>query len=208
MNSSSTPESLFKASDCFLTEIPVPKAVGSDLDGTLLPASKELTSRFVDVLARMEKRNILFFPVTGRTLNSTETIFSELEVPMVCLDGAAIKDRGRVLWDERSLLPPDFVRSVLKCTSLPLFLIDNDVIYLRKGVAEKHYCYWSEKLDSPPEKASLARTTHVVIPWPEKRALLKVKESLFSRPQPEIACFLSPQPIQESFYLVFRSRHH
>lgn len=206
MNLSSTPESLFKASDYFLTETPVPKAVGSDLDGTLLPSSKELTARFFDVFAGMVKRNILFFPVTGRTLNSTETIFSGLEVPMVCLDGAVIKDRGRILWDERGLLSPDFVRSVLKCTSLPLFLIDDDVIYLRNGVEKKHYCYWSVKLDSPPEKASLKRTTHVVIPWPEKRALMKVKESLCSRLQPEIACFLSPQPIQESFYLVFRSR--
>ncbi len=206
MNPSSTPESLFKASDCFLTETPVPRAVGSDLDGTLLPSSKELTSRFVDVLARMEKRNILFFPVTGKTLNLTDATFSSLDVPMVCLDGAVIKDRGRILWDERSLLSPDFVRSVLKCTSLPLFLIDDDIIYFRKGVEEKHYGYWSAKLDSPPEKASLERTTHVVIPWPERRALLKVKESIFSRPQPEIACFLSSQPIQESFFLVFRSR--
>lgn len=207
MNFSRTPKNLFKASNCFLTEPLVPKAVGSDLDGTLLPSNKKLTVRFVDVLARMEKRNILFFPVTGRTLNLTAVTFSALEVPMVCLDGAVIKDRGRVLWDERSLLSPDFVRSILKSTSLPLFLIDDDVIYLRKGVEEKHYCYWSAKLDSPPEKASLERTTHVVIPWPEKKALLKVKESLFSRAQPEIACFLSPHPIQESFYLVFRSRH-
>ncbi|HEB11841.1 MAG TPA: hypothetical protein ENI06_11585, partial [Spirochaetales bacterium] len=90
MNFSRTPESLFKASDCFLTETPVPKAVGSDLDGTLLPYSKELTARFVDVLARMEKRNILFFPVTGKTLNLTDITFSALEVPMVCLDGAVI----------------------------------------------------------------------------------------------------------------------
>lgn len=206
MNISRTPESLFKASDCFETETSVPKAVGSDLDGTLLPASKDLTARFFDVFARMEKRNILFFPVTGKTLNLTDITFSALEVPMVCLDGAVIKDRGRVLWDERSLLSADFVRSVLKCTSLPLFLIDDDVIYFRNGVDEKHYGYWSEKLDSPPEKASLKRTTHVVIPWPEKKALMKIKESLCNRLQPEIACFLSPQPIHESFYLVFRSR--
>lgn len=71
------------------------KLIASDLDGTLLAPSGEITKENLDAISRITSRGILFVPATGRALY--EIPESVRECPsvryIICSNGAVIYDR-------------------------------------------------------------------------------------------------------------------
>ena len=143
------------------------KAVGTDLDGTLLPASKNISPCLGEIINKLEKRGIIFFPVTGKTLSLTEQTFADLKIqdlPMVCLDGAVIRLNGQVLWNPETFLRSEMVSEIMALTeSISLFMFDRDVLYIRGTVKEDIHKPWAPSYGADPECAGLSSVTHLIL---------------------------------------------
>lgn len=182
------------------------KAVGTDLDGTLLSSSKQLSAQFETILEKLKNRGVLLFPITGKTLGLTKKIFAGLDLPMVCLDGAVIKVRGKALWDQKSFLPEKVVRESLILTRrIPLFLIDRDVLYIRRPLAKVHYENWACRYGLDPEKADLSSVTHLVIPHSDYEFLQRLRSRIRARFGGNLRYFISSERFKEKHFFILRS---
>ena len=143
------------------------RAVGSDLDGTLLPASKQISARLKPILEQLKARGILFFPVTGKALGltlQTLTPLEDLDIPMVCLDGAVLRLKGENFWDPECFLPSDLVKELLAASAgLSVYLFDDDLLYVRGNVGSGVYREWALHCGGEPEAAPLGAVTHLII---------------------------------------------
>lgn len=92
--------------------VPLPRVIALDLDGTLLPASKQLTPRSRDVLARVQTQGVTVVLATGKFLHLARTTAAELGLPtpVIALDGARIGHGGDV--DERTM-PREIIVEIL-----------------------------------------------------------------------------------------------
>jgi hydroxymethylpyrimidine pyrophosphatase-like HAD family hydrolase len=184
------------------------RAVATDLDGTLLPASKRISPQTVAIARALKRRGIPFFPVTGKTLSLTESTFGGLDVPMVCLDGAVIKQRGRVVWDQGSFIPAAEASDILSLAGdLPLFIFDHDLLYVREPVVPLHYRHWGVRGGGEIRQAPLAGVTHMIFPNADSTPLAALAEAIRSRHHDGLRCFLSPRRFQGAYYLVILSPH-
>src|SRR5262245_25782011 len=76
-----------------------PRLIALDLDGTLLPESKQLTARSHAALRAMEELGTTVSLATGKFLHLAERYGEELglRTPMVALDGARLGGGGRAV---------------------------------------------------------------------------------------------------------------
>jgi len=182
------------------------RAVATDLDGTLLPASKRISHELVEITRRLDRIGIPFFPVTGKSLGLTEKTLGGLDIPMVCLDGAVIKQGGKVFWDRRSFIPRDLAGEILSLAAdLSLFMFDHDVLYLREPVAPVHYLHWGARWGGEVGQAPLTGVTHIIFLDEHREPLSVLKEAIQTRHDNELRCFLSPRPFNGAYFLVILS---
>ncbi len=92
--------------------VQLPRVIALDLDGTLLPASKELTPRARRVLADVQGRGCTVVLATGKFLHLAQTTAAELRLPtpVIALDGARIGHGDGI--DERTM-PRDAIVEIL-----------------------------------------------------------------------------------------------
>lgn len=84
----------------------LPRLIISDLDGTLLPESKDLTSLSRDVLGRIAEMGVVIGLATGKFLHLTRPYGEALggDVPLIALDGARCGwTSGKVDHDSRGI---------------------------------------------------------------------------------------------------------
>ena len=81
----------------------LPRVIALDLDGTLLPASKQLTPRARRALAHVQARGCTVVLATGKFLHLAQTTAAELGLPtpVIALDGARIGHADGI--DERTM---------------------------------------------------------------------------------------------------------
>ncbi|NRD79561.1 HAD family hydrolase [Bacillus sp. BRMEA1] len=70
------------------------RAIFIDMDGTLLKASNDISSRNIEAINQLIQRGVKVFLATGRHYEVTAPYHKEigLQTPMICLNGAAIHD--------------------------------------------------------------------------------------------------------------------
>jgi len=96
----------------------LPKLIVLDLDGTLLPESKCISRRTIEVLSQMERRGASIAIATGKFLHLARGYGEELGLttPMIALDGARIEHKetanGRRSIEERGI-PRDTAIEIL-----------------------------------------------------------------------------------------------
>lgn len=73
------------------------KAVISDLDGTLIDNNNKIGKKTREAIRYLQKKDILFLPVTGRCYKDMWSVFDPLDItcPSVLLNGAQYRDAGR-----------------------------------------------------------------------------------------------------------------
>ena len=75
-----------------------PRLIVLDLDGTLLPESKQISGRSLRVLSQLQDRGAKVTLATGKFLHLSRPYGEQLriEAPLVALDGARISQRGHL----------------------------------------------------------------------------------------------------------------
>jgi hydroxymethylpyrimidine pyrophosphatase-like HAD family hydrolase len=182
------------------------RAVATDLDGTLLPASKRVSPQLLEIRQALQQRGIPFFAVTGKSMGLTEKTFGGLDIPLVCLDGAVVKHGGRAVWDTRSFIPPAVATDILSLGGdLPLFMFDHDILYVREPVAPMHYRHWAAGRGGEVGQAKLAGVSHMIFQSSQPSPLADLQEAIRARHGEELRCFLSPLQFHGVYYLVLLS---
>ena len=76
----------------------LPRLIVLDLDGTLLPESKQISSRSLRVLERLQEAGAKVTLATGKFLHLSSIYADQLriEAPLIALDGARISQRGHL----------------------------------------------------------------------------------------------------------------
>lgn len=121
------------------------KLVASDLDGTLLNSSKELSPQTLEAVEKLGERNILFVPITGRVLSSVPKFVKSLPgLQYIITSNGATTNHVPTNQEILSChLPPLVVEDII-----PLVLRENIIVEaFSKGMA---YCdrYILENLSS------------------------------------------------------------
>ncbi|NOY08875.1 MAG: HAD family phosphatase [Spirochaetes bacterium] len=182
------------------------KAVGADLDGTLLPESKVITPFTINVIEKLINRGIKFFPVTGKSLSLTRKIFGKIDVPMVALEGAYIRVNGQNLWDYSCFIEPGLARKILENSEkTDAFLISNDRVYTKGNVPYKRYGHWACDYEGSWEKSSLKNLTVIVFLSRERRFLEDLRSSICRQFDGFIVPYLVPVMYYNRYILTIRS---
>ena len=182
------------------------KAVGADLDGTLLPSDKILSPYTLNIVDKLRKRDVLFFPVTGKALSLTRRIFHGHTMPMVCLDGALIHLNGNNIWDPASLIPPSIASHIIDMSvPLPIFAMNNDRVCTCGDVTETQYGNWGHISGGSLKESDLARVTSIIILCTRREPLEDLKKKIFKEYSPGLDGYLTPVEYRAEFSLVIKS---
>ncbi len=182
------------------------KAVGADLDGTLLPASKIIPAGTRDVINRLMKRGIPFFPVTGKTLSLTKEIFRGLDVPMVALEGAHIHVMKEDIWNVECLIKSELCREIInRFPRFSGFVVSDDRIFVRGEVAKKHYVLWGGEDVGRIEECDFKHTTLIVFISDERGVFEEARETICHLYGEYVVPYLTPQRYLDKYYLTLRS---
>ena len=81
----------------------------TDLDGTLLPASKEISVADAAAISQFRAKGGKFAIATGRTLQAAQRYLKKLQpnIPVILFNGAAIYDPVAEKWLYTEELPPE-----------------------------------------------------------------------------------------------------
>ena len=182
------------------------KAVGADLDGTLLPESKIITPFTMNVIEKLMNRGIKFFPVTGKSLSLTRRIFGKIDVPMVALEGAYIRVNRQNIWDYSCFIEPELARKIIETSDkADAFLISNDRVYTKGDVPYNRFGHWACDYEGGWEKSSLKNLTVIVFLSMERRFLEDLRSSICMQFGDLIAPYLVPVMYHNCYYLTIRS---
>ena len=182
------------------------KAVGADLDGTLLPKSKIITPFTLSVISKLTDMGIIFFPVTGKALSLTKRIFKGIEVPMVALEGAYIHVNGKDLWDSTCFIEKQLGRDILATgKSTDAFLISNDTVYIQGDVPYIRYKHWVYNYGGKADESSLEKLTVIVFLSEERVSLEALRKDICKNYSDFIVPYLSHVMYFGRYYLTIRS---
>ena len=182
------------------------RAVGVDLDGTLLPESKVITERTRVTIEKLKKEGIIFFPVTGKSLSLTMKIFDGIDVPMVCLEGAYIRVKGKNIWNPDCFIDPAVARFIIDISDgIESFLISNDKVYIRGDVREKQYRHWACDLGGDISNCRMDNLTVLILLSMERDKLDSIRKQVCRNFSDRVVPFLTPVKYLERYYLTFRS---
>lgn len=81
------------------------KLFASDMDGTLLCSDFSISRENLDAIAELTRRGIVFAIATGRSYIDARSILDkyDLRCPIVCSNGAAVRDAGGGLVSKRTI---------------------------------------------------------------------------------------------------------
>jgi hydroxymethylpyrimidine pyrophosphatase-like HAD family hydrolase len=119
----------------------LPRLIALDLDGTLLPESKQLTARSRAALRAMEERGTTITLATGKFLHLAGRYGEALglDAPVVALDGARLGGNGREVIE--SCIARDMAEEILERYADPSwdgFMDDGaDELVVRSGDATR-----------------------------------------------------------------------
>lgn len=93
----------------------LPRLIISDLDGTLLPESKEITATTLDVLGELRSRGVTIALATGKFLHLTRPYGEALgrQAPLIALDGARTCLNGDETAHHNRCIPLDVAADLL-----------------------------------------------------------------------------------------------
>jgi len=117
------------------------KLVASDLDGTLLTSSKEITERLFSALEKITEKGIYFVPATGRVYDSLPDCIKELPFLkyVITSNGASIYDAEEKKDIIKNYISPDAVditMEFLKEAEVVIEIFKNGKAYTDKKVYE------------------------------------------------------------------------
>jgi len=182
------------------------KAVGADLDGTLLPKSKIITPFTLSVISKLKGTGIIFFPVTGKALSLTKRIFKEIEVPMVALEGAYIHVSGKDLWDSTCFIEKQLGEDILTTgKNADSFLISNDTVYTKGDVPYIRYKHWACNYGGKTDESNLEKLTVIVFLSEDRVSLKALRKDICKSYGNFIVPYLSPVMYFDRYYLTIRS---
>ncbi len=182
------------------------KAVGTDLDGTLLPESKVIPERTRRVINELMKRGIPFFPVTGKTLALTREIFKGINVPMVALEGAYIRVMGKNIWNDECIIGPELCKEILGLfPETSGFVVSDDRVYVKGDVEEKHYVLWGGRNVGKIEECNFTHTTLLVFISEVREPFETIREEICHRYGKYVVPYLTPTKYLDKYYLTLRS---
>ncbi|MEN8148625.1 MAG: HAD family hydrolase [Planctomycetota bacterium] len=122
----------------------VPRLVAIDLDGTLLPRSKEVTPRARRAVRALAAAGTEVILATGKSLHLAERYAAELALagPVIALDGGLVRDGGAAILS-RVALPRETVATAIDLLSsreLHPFLVDGaDRLLIHEALAEQEW---------------------------------------------------------------------
>lgn len=92
------------------------KLIALDLDGTLLNDSKVISEFTKSILQKLEEKGVKVIIATGRSYSSLKPVIKELnlENPVICYNGAMIRDGKTDEITYHSQLPVNVARDVIK----------------------------------------------------------------------------------------------
>jgi len=182
------------------------KAVGADLDGTLLPKTKIITPFTVSVISKLTDKGVKFFPVTGKALSLTKRIFKDIEVPMVALEGAYIHVNGKDLWDSSCFIDKQLGRDILATgKSTDAFLISDDTVFIQGDVPYIRYRHWACNYGGTTDKSDLDRLTVIAFLSSDRELLEMLRKDICRDFSDFIVPYLSPIAYYDRYYLTIRS---
>ncbi|MDE5722159.1 MAG: HAD family hydrolase [Clostridia bacterium] len=90
------------------------KLIASDLDGTLLPPSKNLPEETFGLIEKLYERGIIFVPASGRQLPNLEKLFAPVldKVAIIAENGGLCSFGGEIIFTDPT--PSDGVKYALK----------------------------------------------------------------------------------------------
>ena len=117
------------------------KLAASDLDGTLLTSSKEITKRLYAALEKINSMDIYFVPSTGRVYNSLPKSVKELPFLkyVITSNGASVYDAEKKRDIIKNFLPPSAVDKtfeMIKNLDVVTEIFMNAKAYIDKAVFE------------------------------------------------------------------------
>ena len=118
----------------------------SDLDGTLLNKSAELSEQTANALNEMIDKGMNFSVATARTLATTGKILAELalRIPIILMNGVLIYDIEQQCYVQINALPPETVTAIV--TSLKTLAVTGVMYELKDNVLMTYY----ETLEQKP----------------------------------------------------------
>ena len=191
------------------------RAVGADLDGTLLAASNTLTPFAARTIEDILATGTLFFPITGKTMSLTQRILDGFNLPdlsMVCLDGALVVAKGQELWDPNSFVRITTARSIMAAAGdIPLFAVDGDMLYTKGTVREDQYRHWACMLGGSLSACAFERLTVLVFLSQDVRELETLKNHILTIDRSLLAVLTPSEHPGEYTLIVFtakRTKYH
>jgi Cof subfamily protein (haloacid dehalogenase superfamily) len=125
----------------------LPRMLAIDLDGTLLPRSKELTARGRNAVRALSDAGTVVAIATGKSLHLAERYAAELALadPVIALDGGLVRDGGssgngvlaRVALPREVALAADEI--LAPCEVWPFLVDGGDRLLIHEGIAEQEW---------------------------------------------------------------------
>ena len=187
------------------------KAVGLDLDGTLLSSTNAISPYARRTVEELAAGGMLVFPVTGKTLSLTDRILSPLrergiELSMVCLDGALLRIDGKECWQEEGCIAGEVGRKILQhAGGLSGFVVNDDQLYTRGSIRKEQYQLWAYQRVGPISACDCTRLTDLLLFSREKQQLEEL-QSFAASLDDTLSPFLSDRKYTGVYILIISSK--
>ncbi|PEA52939.1 hydrolase Cof [Bacillus pseudomycoides] len=121
---------------------PLFNIVVCDLDGTLLNNSKKISTKTLEIIQYLNKKNILVILATARAPRDIDTYLSELSLntPSICYNGALIFEKRKNKILASNMIDVSIVKKLFKTLKKGN--------YIENYLAEKNNKFWVEEIDS------------------------------------------------------------
>ncbi|MBA9027644.1 HAD family hydrolase [Peribacillus huizhouensis] len=128
------------------------RAIFIDMDGTLLKASNNISSRNMEAINRLINQGVKVFLATGRHYEVTAPYHKEigLQTPMICLNGAAIHDAetGRAMQMKTVRLNEERFHQLTAENSYNVIIHTANGLYCKE--TNEEIDYWTKVGQIPP----------------------------------------------------------
>ncbi|OQY38272.1 MAG: hypothetical protein B6229_06315 [Spirochaetaceae bacterium 4572_7] len=121
------------------------KLIAIDLDGTLLNSSNRITPYTIEVIKQLDRMGIKIVIATGRSYSSLRHKIAELELkqPVICYNGAMIRDGASHEIVFNSSIPPNISKELVNISRDQNIhfhgFVDGEFLYERDSQSSQYY---------------------------------------------------------------------
>lgn len=121
------------------------KLIAIDLDGTLLNSSNSITPYTIEIIKQLDRMGVIIVIATGRSYSSLRHKITELELkqPVICYNGAMIRDGATHDIVFNSSIPPDISKELVNISrSQNIHLhgfVDGEFLYEKDSESSQYY---------------------------------------------------------------------